>query len=160
MKTAGVGGGGGARALKAEETGTGWLAVLSVPATRLYCPSMGRQDRPRTIACPETHLPGLAARAKQRQADLQRCGLALLPSCHFFPRHPKLLCLSPARGLPQSHICQFPRSRSGPWGQRTTLSHFPFPSLHRPRSLRAPSPISTDGIQTTKDPLQAGGRQM
>ena len=58
MKTAGVGGGGGARALKAEETGTGWLAVLSVPATRLYCPSMGRQDRPRTIACPETHLPG------------------------------------------------------------------------------------------------------
>ena len=37
-------GGGGERALKAEETGTGWPAVLSVPATRLYCPSTGRQD--------------------------------------------------------------------------------------------------------------------
>ena len=31
-------GGGRERALKAEETGTGWPALLSVPVTRLYCP--------------------------------------------------------------------------------------------------------------------------
>ena len=158
MKTAGAGWRGRA---SAEGRGNGdRLACCAKRSCNKAVLSFNRTTGPRTTACPETHLPGLAARAKQRQADPQRCGFALLPSCHFFPRHPKLLCLSPARGLPRSRICQFPRSRSGPWGQRTTLSCFPFPPLHRPCSLRAPSPISTDGIQTTKDPLQAGGRQM
>lgn len=78
MKTAGAGGW-RERALKAEEMGTGWPDVLSVPATRLYCPSTGRQDRARTTACPETHLPGPAARGLRLNKGKQtHGGVALL----------------------------------------------------------------------------------
>ena len=86
MKTAGVGGG-RARALTAEEAGTGWPALLSVPATRLYCPSTDdRTDLGQRPACDSSsrpYCPGLRSnKGKQTHAGVDfLCFQAVISFC-------------------------------------------------------------------------------
>lgn len=144
MKTAGVGGG-RARALTAEEAGTGWPALLSVPATRLYCPSTDdRTDLGQRPACDSSsrpYCPGLRSnKGKQThagvdflcfQAVISFCVTLSVCDCHT---HEGFLGVVSAGFLGADQV-------PGANGPRSLSSHSPTPLAMFPR---APSPISAD----------------